>query len=98
MKIQLEWLKEYVDIDDVSVEEVGHLLTMAGLEIEAQETAELSGGKMTEVLELNITPNRSRIGDVKFPSLVVAPTNVNGFKSNFTLRAFGPESNIISIV
>lgn len=57
MKIQLDWLKEYVDID-VSAEEVGHLLTMAGLEIEAQETIELSDGARTKVLELNVTPNR----------------------------------------
>lgn len=57
MKIQLDWLKEYVDID-VSAEEVGHLLTMAGLEIEAQETVMLSDGTKTEVLELNVTPNR----------------------------------------
>ena len=40
MKIQLDWLKEYVDID-VSAEEVGHLLTMAGLEIEALNLTKL---------------------------------------------------------
>ena len=57
MKIQLDWLKEYVDVD-LSAEELGHLLTMAGLEIEAQETVELSDGTKTEVLELNVTPNR----------------------------------------
>ena len=57
MKIQLEWLKEYVDID-LTAEELGHLLTMAGLEIESQETVELSDGKKTQVLELNVTPNR----------------------------------------
>ena len=57
MKIQLDWLKEYVDVD-LSAEELGHLLTMAGLEIESHETVELSDGKKTEVLELNVTPNR----------------------------------------
>ena len=57
MKIQLDWLREYVDVD-LSAEELGHLLTMAGLEIEAQETVELSDGTKTEVLELNVTPNR----------------------------------------
>ena len=57
MKIQLDWLREYVDFD-LSAEELGHLLTMAGLEIEAQETVELSDGTKTEVLELNVTPNR----------------------------------------
>lgn len=53
----MDWLKKYVDID-VSAEEVGHLLTMAGLEIEAQGTVELSDASRTEVLELNVTPNR----------------------------------------
>jgi len=57
MKIQLDWLREYVDVD-LSAEKLGHLLTMAGLEIEAQETVELSDGTKTEVLELNVTPNR----------------------------------------
>ena len=57
MKIQLDWLKEYVDVD-VSAEELGYLLTMAGLEIEGQETVELRDGTKTEVLELNVTPNR----------------------------------------
>jgi len=57
MKIQLDWLRDYVDID-MSAKELGHLLTMAGLEIEAQETVELSDGARTEVLELNVTPNR----------------------------------------
>jgi len=57
MKIQLDWLKEYVDFG-VSAEELGQLLTMAGLEIEAQETVKLGDGNKTEVLELNVTPNR----------------------------------------
>ena len=57
MKIQLDWLKEYVDFD-VSTEKLGQLLTMAGLEIEAQETVKLGDGTKTEVLELNVTPNR----------------------------------------
>ena len=57
MKIQLDWLRKYVDVD-LSAEKLGHLLTMAGLEIETEETVELSDGTKTEVLELNVTPNR----------------------------------------
>ena len=57
MKIQLDWLKEYVDVN-VNTEELGRLLTMAGLEIEAHETVELSDASRSEVLELNVTPNR----------------------------------------
>ena len=36
MKVPLSWLKEYVDIS-MSPEELGHMLTMAGLEVEAIE-------------------------------------------------------------
>ena len=43
MKISEKWLREYIDVD-VSSNELGHLLTMAGLEIEAQEILELSNG------------------------------------------------------
>src|SRR3989440_263487 len=36
MKVPLSWLKEYVDIT-MSPEELAHMLTMAGLEVEALE-------------------------------------------------------------
>ncbi len=57
MKIQLEWLKEYVDFD-LSAEKLGDLLTMGGLEVECLEHVELPDGRTTEVIELNVTPNR----------------------------------------
>lgn len=57
MKVQVDWLKEYTEID-VPTDELGHVLTMAGLEIESHETVELPDGKKSEVLELNVTPNR----------------------------------------
>jgi phenylalanyl-tRNA synthetase beta chain len=57
MKVQVDWLKEYTEID-VPADELGHVLTMAGLEIESHETVELPGGGKSEVLELNVTPNR----------------------------------------
>lgn len=34
MKVPLSWLKDYVDINDIPIEELAHKLTMAGLEIE----------------------------------------------------------------
>jgi len=52
MKLSLNWLKDYVD-PRLSTDELVHRLTMAGLEVEAVESA----GKDT-VLELEITPNR----------------------------------------
>ncbi|MBT5632814.1 MAG: phenylalanine--tRNA ligase subunit beta [Nitrospina sp.] len=57
MKVQVDWLKEYTEID-VPADELGHVLTMAGLEIESHETVELPDGEKGDVLELNVTPNR----------------------------------------
>ncbi|MDH5761641.1 MAG: phenylalanine--tRNA ligase subunit beta [Nitrospinota bacterium] len=57
MKIQLDWLKTYID-HGLSVQKLSDLLTMGGLEIEGRESVDLGGGKTTEVMELNVTPNR----------------------------------------
>lgn len=57
MKVQVDWLKEYTEID-VPADELGHVLTMAGLEIESHEAVALPDGEVSEVLELNVTPNR----------------------------------------
>ncbi len=57
MKIQKDWLQQYVKCS-LPTPELGHLLTMAGLEIEADEQVALKGGELTDVLELNVTPNR----------------------------------------
>jgi phenylalanyl-tRNA synthetase beta chain len=34
MKVPLSWLKDYIDIDDIPIEELTHKMTMAGLEVE----------------------------------------------------------------
>ncbi|MEN8241404.1 MAG: phenylalanine--tRNA ligase subunit beta [Chloroflexota bacterium] len=34
MKVPISWLKDYVDIDQIPIEELAHKLTMAGLEVE----------------------------------------------------------------
>src|SRR5512135_262033 len=52
MKVSLEWLRDFVDIQ-ASPDEVAHRLTMAGLEIEGMETV---GGDI--IFEVNVTPNR----------------------------------------
>jgi len=57
MKIQLDWLKTYID-HGLSAQKLSDLLTMGGLEIEGRESVDLGGGKTTEVVELNVTPNR----------------------------------------
>ncbi|HIK57625.1 MAG TPA: phenylalanine--tRNA ligase subunit beta [Nitrospinaceae bacterium] len=57
MKVQVDWLKEYTEID-VTADKLGRILTMAGLEIESHEIVEMPDGGKSEVLELNVTPNR----------------------------------------
>ena len=34
MKISLEWLNEFVDLSDITPEQIAHELTMSGLEVE----------------------------------------------------------------
>ncbi len=51
MKISLEWLNEFVDISDLTVEQIVHELTMSGLEVEAVETA---GAKFTNIITAQI--------------------------------------------
>ena len=52
MKASYNWLKEFVDCK-LSPDELGHVLTMAGLEVEAVEEAEGD-----TVLDIGVTPNR----------------------------------------
>ena len=52
MKITVEWLKEFVETD-ASPAEIGHELTMLGLELEAAEESALG-----PVLDFKVTPNR----------------------------------------
>jgi len=54
MKVQVNWLKKYLEID-TPAEKLCHVLTMAGLEIESRERLD---GEKGDVLELNVTPNR----------------------------------------
>ncbi len=57
MKVQVDWLKEYTAIN-VTTDELSRVLTMAGLEVESYAMVELPDGEKSEVLELNVTPNR----------------------------------------
>ena len=57
MKIQLDWLKTFVD-PELATQDLYDLLTMGGLEIEGVDSVDLGGGRHAEVAELNVTPNR----------------------------------------
>ena len=63
MKISLEWLNEFVDISDISTEEIVHALTMSGLEV---EEIEKTGAKFTniitaEIKEIRQHPNADKL-------------------------------------
>jgi len=65
MKISLNWLKDYIDINETP-EELAHLLTMTGLEVEGVETVEtirggLKGVVIGEVLECSKHPNADKL-------------------------------------
>lgn len=51
MKISLEWLNEFVDISDLSVEQIVHELTMSGLEVEEIDKI---GAKFTNIITAQI--------------------------------------------
>ena len=63
MKISLEWLNEFVDISDLTVEQIVHELTMSGLEV---EEIEKTGAKFTNIItakikELKQHPNADKL-------------------------------------
>lgn len=69
MKISLSWLKAYIDIQE-SPEEIAHVLTMTGLEVEGIETIEtvrggLDGVVIGEVLECTKHPNADKLSVTK---------------------------------
>jgi phenylalanyl-tRNA synthetase beta chain len=71
MKVSLNWLKEYLDLD-LSPEKVSEILTDIGLEVEGVEEVEsvpggLEGLVIGEVVECGQHPNcRSAISDKSF--------------------------------
>jgi len=62
MKLSLNWLKDYVDID-MSVEELAHVMTMAGLEVEGIEHLgqSLDGVVAAEILSVKKHPKADRL-------------------------------------
>ena len=65
MKISVGWLKDYIELNE-PVEQIAHLLTMSGLEVEGIETYEqvkgsLEGLLIGEVLKATKHPNADRL-------------------------------------
>ncbi len=70
MKISLNWLKDYLELDAHSPETVGDILTSIGLEVEGIETVEsipggLHGVVVGEVVECVQHPNADRLSLTK---------------------------------
>lgn len=69
MKISLNWLKEYIQITETP-EEIAHMLTMSGLEVEGIEEIEqvkggLRGVVIGEVMECSKHPNADKLSIAK---------------------------------
>lgn len=70
MKISLNWLKNYIDIEDIPAEKIGDMLTKSGLEVEGMEPFEqvkggLEGLVVGEVLECEKHPNADKLSVTK---------------------------------
>lgn len=67
MLISLEWLNEYIDIKDITPEQIAHELTMSGLEVEEIEHvgAKFTNIKTAEIKEISQHPNADKLHLVK---------------------------------
>jgi len=88
MRISLNWLKEYIDIDH-SPEELAHLLTMSGLEVEGIEPVgqSLDDIIVARVISVEKHPNADRLtrclvdtGNEQVPVVCGAPNVKEGAK------------------
>ena len=88
MKISVNWLGDYIEINE-STEELAKLLTMSGLEVEGMETIEpvkggLKGVIIGEVVECQPHPNADKLSTTKVnignnrivPIVCGAPTKI----------------------
>ncbi len=65
MKVSLKWLNKYVDLSDVSAEQIAETLPMLGLEVESVETTgmqKLDNVVVGEILSRDPHPNADKLG------------------------------------
>ena len=65
MKVSLKWLNKYVDLSDVSAEQIAEALPMLGLEVESVETTgmqQLDNVVVGEILSRDPHPNADKLG------------------------------------
>ena len=63
MKVPLSWLKEFVNLDGFSVEEIAKQITLAGSEISSIET---TGGDIPGVIIGKIVSKKISISSIPF--------------------------------
>lgn len=63
MQVSLEWLNEYVDISNLTAEEIAHNLTMSGLEVEEIENkrCEFENIRVAEIKSIKPHPNADKL-------------------------------------
>ncbi len=63
MKVSIEWLNEFVDISDITVEQIVNALTMSGLEVEETEKigAKFTNIKTAQIKALRQHPNADKL-------------------------------------
>lgn len=63
MQVSLEWLNEYVDISNLTAEEIAHNLTMSGLEVEEIENkrCEFENITVAEIKSIKPHPNADKL-------------------------------------
>jgi phenylalanyl-tRNA synthetase beta chain len=84
MRVSLNWLKEFVDIDQTPAE-VAEILTMAGLEVEGleQRAQNLNDFKVSRILDIKPHPRADRLSicqvnaGTETVSVVCGATNIN---------------------
>ncbi len=65
MKLSLQWLNKYVDLSDISAEQIADALPMLGLEVESVETTgmkKLDNVVVGEILSRDQHPNADKLG------------------------------------
>lgn len=99
MLISLEWLNEFVDIKDLSPEEIAHALTMSGLEVEEIEKIDAKFDKIVtaKILEINNHPDADKLHLVKIFNGQEERTVVCGAQ-NLELNAIVPYASVGSKV
>lgn len=90
MKFTIDWLKNYVDLDGLSADELAERLTMLGLEVETVTLlhTELSSITIAEIVEAAPHPNADKlqvcqvaVGDERFAIVCGAPNARKGLKT-----------------